>query len=238
MSIPSRSAKPGNYAMLVLLYVLLLAANQLFIIWNAEMGRFISKCLLMPVLLCYFLLAAGNSTTRGKIFIALALLASWAGDVLLFFETIDNIYFMLGLASFLLAHIFYCIYFGRLCKPIAAGRAAIVSLLVVFYGGTLLYILSPYLGDLKWPVRVYALVISLMLLLSLFVHIAKRSRASMLLASGAFFFVISDSLLAINKFYISLPFAGVAVMSTYGIAQLMIVSGVLIEQKQSAQQSI
>ncbi|MCR6722436.1 MAG: lysoplasmalogenase [Chitinophagaceae bacterium] len=132
-----------------------------------------------------------------------------------------------GWGRFLLAHVFYCIYFAGAYRKIAAASGLSVLLLVAVYGGLLLYILSPYLGALVWPVRVYALVISVMLLLALYVHVSYHNRASMLLALGACFFIISDSVLAINKFYAAFPFAGVVVMSTYGVAQAFIVSGAL-----------
>ena len=43
--------------------------------------------------------------------------------------------------------------------------------------------------------------------------------------AGAFLFVVSDSLLAINKFYQSFEMAGIIIMLTYGLAQLFIVHG-------------
>ena len=46
---------------------------------------------------------------------------------------------------------------------------------------------------------------------------------------GAIFFIISDSLLAINKFYFPLPYSAFWIMSTYSFAQYFIVSGILIE---------
>ena len=42
---------------------------------------------------------------------------------------------------------------------------------------------------------------------------------------GALLFVISDSVLAINKFYQPFEVAGVIIMLTYGLAQLFIVEG-------------
>jgi hypothetical protein len=40
-------------------------------------------------------------------------------------------------------------------------------------------------------------------------------------------FVISDSALAINKFYQSFELAGIIIMLTYGLAQLFIIEGVM-----------
>ncbi|MGO8055650.1 lysoplasmalogenase family protein, partial [Rhizobium leguminosarum] len=44
--------------------------------------------------------------------------------------------------------------------------------------------------------------------------------------TGAACFVLSDSLLAFNKFYAPFEFAGIAIMLTYGIAQLFIAAGI------------
>ena len=46
-----------------------------------------------------------------------------------------------------------------------------------------------------------------------------------LMIAGAVLFIISDSILAINKFYQSFEYAGIAIMLTYGIAQLLITFG-------------
>ena len=51
-----------------------------------------------------------------------------------------------------------------------------------------------------------------------------RSIASLVII-GAFLFIISDSLLAINKFYQPFGYAGIVIMLTYGIAQLFITLG-------------
>lgn len=220
--------KPAaTYSQLLFVYMLLLATQLLAIFMGWEQVRFVSKCLLMPVLLVYFLMAGRHLPAKGKMLIALALIASFAGDVFLLFDASNSLYFMLGLGSFLLAHVFYCVYLGSAYKPVSMIVKLVLILLVALYGGLLLYILNPYLNNLVWPVRVYAFVISLMMLLALIVHMAYRNPFSRLVALGACLFVISDSVLAINKFYQSFSQAGLAVMFTYGMAQVLIVRGAL-----------
>jgi uncharacterized membrane protein YhhN len=51
------------------------------------------------------------------------------------------------------------------------------------------------------------------------------SRSFTLIFTGALFFMLSDSLLAINKFMTPLHLASLAVMTTYIIAQYLIVEG-------------
>jgi len=47
---------------------------------------------------------------------------------------------------------------------------------------------------------------------------------------GALFFVLSDSLLAINRFKMAIPQAGTWIMLTYLIAQFLIVRGATYKQ--------
>jgi uncharacterized membrane protein YhhN len=57
------------------------------------------------------------------------------------------------------------------------------------------------LGELKIPVSVYAVTISVMLALAFKVYFSSKSQARYLVLLGAVLFVVSDSLLAINKFH-------------------------------------
>jgi uncharacterized membrane protein YhhN len=53
----------------------------------------------------------------------------------------------------------------------------------------------------------------------------KNKPAGKWMMLGALLFVISDSILAINKFYQPFEAAGVLIMLTYGLAQFFIVEG-------------
>ncbi len=96
---------------------------------------------------------------------------------------------------------------------------------VIIYYIALIYILSPNLGDMKLPVRVYGIVISYMLIQALQTGRIKNIGAATLMIVGAVLFITSDSILAINKFYEPFEYAGIAIMLTYGIAQLLITVG-------------
>jgi uncharacterized membrane protein YhhN len=94
-------------------------------------------------------------------------------------------------------------------------------------GSGLVVILYPKLGDLQIPVMVYALVITLMVLQSVFRMGRTTSLSFWLIFFGAVSFLLSDSLLAINKFYQPIPFSAVCVMTTYSAAVFLIVRGAL-----------
>ena len=194
---------------------------------NNMLLQYAAKPLLMIILIAYF-----SSQTRiwldpEKKWIIGALLFSWAGDVVLFFQDKKEIFFMLGLIAFLVAHIFYIIFFNRLMiRESVSGRGLLLLPIVIYYA-FLMSILNPALGNMRLPVRIYGIVISFMLLLALHQLYSKKKIPARYMIAGAFLFFASDSILAINKFYASFELAGVLIMITYGFAQWLLAEGAL-----------
>ncbi|WP_406843185.1 lysoplasmalogenase [Flavobacterium soyae] len=159
-----------------------------------------------------------------------ALVFSWIGDVILLFADIAEIYFILGLVSFLIAHIMYCILFNRQIKEKVKKDAIIFifgSLIIACYLIGMLSVLLPALGDLKIPVIIYASVISVMLLFAYNGLLIWKKPANQYVFFGALFFVVSDSILAINKFHMPIQKSSFIIMLTYLVAQYLIVKGIL-----------
>jgi uncharacterized membrane protein YhhN len=97
--------------------------------------------------------------------------------------------------------------------------------------------LYSYLDGMRIPVIVYGLVISAMLVLALSLSPLKE-RIGLFIVLGALLFVLSDSVLAINKFMRSFTGAGVIIMLTYGMAQFFIVSGSILVLQKGAQHKL
>jgi uncharacterized membrane protein YhhN len=90
-----------------------------------------------------------------------------------------------------------------------------------------MWLLYPGLGGMLLPVLAYMVV-----LLSMGIWAHKRRGATTavsftLVSAGAMLFVISDGLIAINKFAFEIPAERILVMSTYIAAQYLIVQGLL-----------
>jgi len=96
---------------------------------------------------------------------------------------------------------------------------------VAAYCSALLYLLMPSLGELKLPVIIYAVVIGIMVLSSLHAYRSLPKEAGKYIVCGAICFIMSDTLLAIDRFYKPLQYAGVAIMLTYCMAQFLIAKG-------------
>jgi alkylglycerol monooxygenase len=155
-----------------------------------------------------------------------ALLFSLGGDVFLMLPGNVPVWglppFILGLASFLVAHIFYIALFrqGHAWFPSRRALAGVLSV------GALMYaIVWPGLADpiLKSAVAAYVLVISLMAAQAIGRATVQGDTAARWVAVGACVFMVSDSLIAINKFVTPVALSSLWILATYYAAQLLIV---------------
>ena len=214
-----------NKSSWIILFIVILLTDLFAVYTNNETLRYITKPLLMPVLIAFFIFQTKNFASSLKKWIVLALVFSWLGDMLLMFESADSNFFIFGLVAFLIAHIFYILFYENVIRKEELRKNYWWFLPVIIYYIALIYILSPNLGDMKLPVRIYGIVISYMLIQALQTGRIKDFGAATLMIAGAVLFITSDSILAINKFYEPFEYAGIAIMLTYGIAQLLITLG-------------
>ena len=77
------------------------------------------------------------------------------------------------------------------------------------------------------PVAAYVVVIALMAAQALGRANVRRDPASVWVAVGACFFMLSDTLLALNRFVTPLPMAQLGVLTTYYAAQCLMVGGLI-----------
>jgi uncharacterized membrane protein YhhN len=144
------------------------------------------------------------------------LLFSLAGDV---FLMLPRDRFVAGLASFLVAHLFYVAAFA----PRPPGLAAPLGLAAVLaYGAVLLRALWPHLGTLRAPVALYAAALMAMAWQAMERWAMDGTRAALFAAVGAVLFVASDSVLAWERFVRRHPRGQAVVLGTYFAAQWLI----------------
>lgn len=211
----------------VILFLLVLTGNIAGMYMSSPWLEKLTKPLLMIVMIIYFISSVNTIPSALKKWIIAALVFSWLGDVLLMFQQEKPIFFLLGLSAFLIAHIFYILFFHQVRVNEQVKSSWWLLAIVVIYYAVLMAVLYPKLGDMKVPVPVYGIVISFMLLLALHMLYIKNSKAGQLMMTGAVLFILSDSVLAINKFYQPFEAAGLVIMLTYGMAQLLITKGAI-----------
>ncbi len=156
-----------------------------------------------------------------KWLIVVGLISCLGGDV---FLMLPERFFIAGLVSFLIGHLFYIAAFvGDGGFHLALGWL----LPLVVYGLVVYWLLHAHLGKMRGPVIVYVLAILTMAWQGLGRWSALNTPGAMAAAAGALFFVISDSTLALDRFRQKFISARLIVLSTYWAAQFLIAYSVV-----------
>lgn len=187
-----------------------------------------AKALIIPVLIILYLGFVKGQMNGFHRSIISALVFSWLGDVTLQLQSRNDIFFMIGLSCFLIAQVIYLIaFFSTRGENILFFRKIYLVIFVYLYGVFLIYILFDHLGDMKIPVILYAAVILTMLASALNRQNKVNRQSYSLVLIGAILFVLSDSMIALNKFAYPFDLARIAIMTTYISAQYLIAIGCL-----------
>ena len=187
--------------------------------------HYIAKPAIVISLLILFLRTNQSLSKRVKNYTILALIFALLGDVLLMFVDKSEHFFTLGLVAFLVAHIMYSVLFLK--HKHKKRKALGFIILLLLYASGLFYFLKDGLGDMLIPVVIYMIVI---LSMATTAYLRKSNVTTLsytLVFLGALSFMLSDSILALNKFYQTLPWSNISIMTTYALAQYLIVLGIL-----------
>jgi uncharacterized membrane protein YhhN len=207
------------------IFFLLVSVADIYaiVVGNQEI-EMIAKPLITTSLVILYLL----SVSKPNFWYVSALLFAFWGDVLLLFP---DQFFVFGLASFLLAHVLLITVSSRFLQQVSKLRILVHSLPFVVILAVLLYLIYPNLEELLIPVIIYGIVISVFGVVAFLVYTNDKSIANSWLFLGALIFILSDSILAINKFSQSSEFLGIAIMITYIIAQYLICKVMIAKTK-------
>ncbi|BDU16139.1 lysoplasmalogenase [Lysobacter auxotrophicus] len=155
-----------------------------------------------------------SDAPRYRTWLLVGLALSTAGDVFLMLP-VDA--FVAGLASFLLAHLAYLLALRQRERFFAAAWPFVLYALVA---GAVLAQLWPGLpGELRVPVIVYVIVLAAMAAQASAVWWRRRDGAALCGAWGGALFVLSDALLAWDRFVAPFAAASFAVLTSYWLAQ-------------------
>ncbi len=184
------------------------------------------KSLIIPLLIWLYLRFTRGHWNRFHSLILVALVFSWIGDITLQLTQFQESFFLVGLGSFLITQLIYMIaFFNTPGKNILFFRKVYLLIPIVIFGWGILWLLSEGLGDMKLPVTVYTMVILSMLLAAINREQKVNRQSFLLVLVGAILFVLSDSMIAINKFTQPFELARIAIMSSYITAQYLIAIG-------------
>lgn len=204
-----------------------MAACAVLAMFSAHWGYFSAYALFKPLTMVLALICvgvvAGRSPLKKSMYLLLAGLAlSMVGDVCLLMPQ----GFLAGLVAFLLAHVCYIALFQRDAPWLASrwGLAACIAAGAVAYG----YLWTHGLPTaMRIPVAIYVLVIGLMAAQALGRATVLHTAAARTVAWGAVSFMVSDTVLALDRFVQPIAGAYLWVLGTYYLAQCLILHGML-----------
>lgn len=155
-----------------------------------------------------------------------ALFFSFWGDTFLLFK--DD-FFLFGLVSFLIGHILYIKISSGYLKKTSTSKIIGFTLPFILAFGSVVFLIKDNLNEMFFPVIIYGIVISTFGVLTLLNYNQNKSTENLWLFLGAVIFIISDSLLAINRFYEVKAIYGISVMITYIVAQYLICKSMMVK---------
>ena len=197
---------------------------------NVMLIRFTKPIILLSLIAFYIHHTSARKPFEGKFLFALML--SLVGDVLLMFTDFSKDWFMFGLAAFLVAQVYFSVSFlteNPRQKGLVQKKWWLVLPFMV-YGIWFVILLYPGLSGVLVPVYLYAFMLMMMAIAALNRNGKVHVRSFQLVFAGALLFVLSDSVLAYAKFVDAFPRSAVVVMATYGIAQFLMVWGMLFDR--------
>ena len=180
-----------------------------FIEWISDPFKMIFK--LIPMVLCILiaLIEKSPNTPSYKTLLTIALVFCAIGDY-----TIQ--WFIVGLSFFLIGHLFYI---GCFITAKEKSAPIWIKIILLIFGG----IMMGWLGStlLKNNEIVLAIAVCAYIIVILTMGWTAFRTGSKYAIIGAILFIISDSILAINRFIFNIEFSHQLIMSTYYGAQIL-----------------
>ena len=188
---------------------------------------YVFKPLLLISVLAYTRFTGDERVASGHAFFITGLWFALLGDIFLMVRSQDL--FVPGLASFLIMQATYTYAFNLdRSDKISPVKASLLLLPFLIFAGVFFLVLYPYLpGTLKVAVGIYACSIAMMSWMSFIRKGYVSTQSFRLVFFGALIFMVSDSLIAIDRFIQPVPYNTIWVMSTYAVAQYLIMIGYL-----------
>jgi len=167
--------------------------------------------------------------------VLLAFFFSWLGDNFLMFSDRSELFFFAGVGAFFCAQLAYIYTFSSYNEVKGKGylqKNPWLGLIFLAYLAGILFLLFPGLEGLMKPIIVvYALSLIGMSVMALN-RKGRVGRWSFLLVFlGSILFLLSDSMIALNKFYSEFWLAGFWIMLSYISAQYLIMRGLILERE-------
>ncbi len=191
--------------------------------------RIISKPLISISLMLFYVLNNVTKSKKEKRVTILALVFALIGDLFLL-EGFDFYSFHIGLFAFFLTNIAYSYLLYRSAQ-FEINKSLPFLIVTSIYLIIIYYLIYDNLQEYFILVLVYFFVILNMTQSAFLRYRIVNNRSFYFVFIGALFFTVAGSIIALNMFYKPIPYKNIFIMLFYGIGQLLMIQGILIQQK-------
>lgn len=203
------------------LFLIIIVIHIIGLLYSGSLAFFTKPFITISLAVIYL-----SSVKKANFWYISALFFSFWGDTFLLFK---DEFFLLGLVSFLIAHFLYIKISSGYLKKVGSLKIITISIPFILAFGSVVFLIKDNLAEMLIPVIIYGIVISTFGVITLLNYIKDKNTANLWLFLGALIFIVSDSLLAINKFYEAKEFFGICVMLTYIVAQYLICKAMIVK---------
>jgi len=208
----------------------LIHLTVLFFGWHT--AHMFIKPLFMPVLMLMLHQLAFNKNESFYRLMQFGLLFSWFGDIALMIDRSSVPLFIAGLSFFLIAHVGYTLAFVGTIRSSnnstkLLNAAIIVAIFTVFSITFFNQLNTEILADMFVPVLAYTGVICTMGTAAALRQGHTESANYRIILSGAVIFILSDCVIAWNKFVVDFPYDDVLNMNLYLTGQFLLAFGTI-----------
>lgn len=222
----------SKYVRLELIYIIISLLCLSFLISENTLGFYITKPIIVPILLIYLFLKFRDSQHSLIPALMIATFFSMLGDIFLLF-TINEVFFsLLGICTFTVAqatyaYLYYLSVQGYVKKeiPIFKRWPEIISIAISISATILVY---PSLGDFAAPAIIYAFITTFTIVFALNRRFYVSRKSFILTFLGVFFFFISDTLMGEDLFLENI-LNHFFVMLAYVVGHYLVIKGIIIQ---------
>ncbi len=212
----------------ILVLILLVACSVthlVFVFIEKEMGRIITKGLIIGSLLLFALVSKVSD-----ILIYLGLFASLVGDMLLLMKK-RKLFFIVGATSFSLTHIInFIVLFRYLPNRISNWMYVVILLLLAYLlVESFRPLLKKKLGKLSYVCLAYLCIVFILLVNSTIITLTSFDINFLFISVGYALFLASDDILTINMFIKPIKKGNFILMVLYILAQSFIYIPLILE---------
>jgi len=195
--------------------IVLMSTIYIFIIPSDPIGfKIFMKLIPMALIILFAIGTRSSLPSRYKRVIIVGLFVCMVADGVIY-------WFLVGLVTFFIGHIFYIFAFRHIVRGAMPKWAAI---LLLSYG----IVMAFWISGSQFQIGEYFLgtaIIAYISIILLMGWMAIRTQLPLAII-GALLFIFSDSVLAIDRFVYDIPYRDAFVMVTYYAAQLLIAASI------------